>query len=167
MTRTSCTRSGDFFVTSAIEMMRSNYIEYGLAKLSPVAYAEILRVCELALMAREGGELGAERVAEDDPVVAQRSAVSTCGAVWGRERTSPPTSTTATFAGPGAATDEARVGVEAGAEHPRGRFGRERDRNREDIKLVGDDPRRVAALGHDAVGVGVDLAECIRRVGSK
>jgi hypothetical protein len=43
------------------------------------------------------------------------------------------------FAGPGAATDEARVGGEAGAEHRRGRLGWERVRNRKDVELVGDD----------------------------
>jgi hypothetical protein len=48
-------------------------------------------------MAREGGELGAERAAEDDPVVVQRSAVSSCGASWGRGRTRPPTPMTVTF----------------------------------------------------------------------
>jgi hypothetical protein len=42
-------------------------------------------------------------------------------------------------AGPGAATDEARVGGEAGAEHRRGRLGRERVRDRKDVELVGDD----------------------------
>jgi hypothetical protein len=95
--------SGDSFVTSAVEMMRSNSSEYGSAKLSPTAYTASAAPSFFASASlcswREKAVtfLGAERVAEDDSVVAQRSAVSTCGAVWGRGRTSPPKLMTATF----------------------------------------------------------------------
>jgi hypothetical protein len=63
------------------------------------------------------------------------------------------------LAGPGAATDKARVGGETGAEHRRGRLGRERVRDRKDVELVGDNPGRVPALGRDAVEDGVGASE--------
>jgi hypothetical protein len=83
--------TGDFFLTSAIEMMKSNSSEYmrlGEAVADGVhgaRGAELLRVREHVLMARECDVFGAERVAVNDPVVAQRSAISTCGAVWAED----------------------------------------------------------------------------------
>jgi hypothetical protein len=62
-----------------------------------VGGAELLRVRELVLLAGEGGDLGAERVAEDDRVVALRRGVSGCARIGEGGRTSPPTPMTATF----------------------------------------------------------------------